>query len=45
MLYTISFKGREEVRINSILKIRTESISKTVELTEKKEGIIRTLDI
>lgn len=45
MLYTISFKEGEEVTINSSLRIRNKSISKTVELVEKKSGIIRTLDI
>lgn len=36
MLYTISFKEEEEVTINSMLRIRSKSISKTVELIEKK---------
>lgn len=36
MLYTISFKGEEEVTINSTLRIRIESVSKTVKLTGKK---------
>lgn len=36
MLYTISFKEGKEVTINSMVRIRAESISKTEALIEKK---------
>lgn len=35
MFYTISFEREKEVTINSMLRVRTESIRRTVVLTEK----------
>lgn len=34
-LHITSFKGEKEVMINDMLRVRTENISKTVELIEK----------
>lgn len=40
MLYTVSFKEEKEVTINSMWRVRTESIGKIVELTEKNDDIL-----
>lgn len=37
MLYTVSFKEEKEVTINSMWRVRTESIGKIEELTEKND--------